>query len=166
MSKGCVESYLTAGQELSKETAVAYVHRGEPIPMPEGFCLYDSLGRRLPMKPEFFTFALQEKKPLLAKELAAHVHQEKAKEILSSLLELIEAERAKGWVCSDYAFALNFGYEGGRAFRIDIGSYIPLSPAFSWEAIAKPIDRFLEEGADRHLQEWWRQEIRERQANL
>ncbi len=157
--KGCLESYLRARRDLSDETAVLYVHAGEAIEMPKGFGLYDCLGRRLPMRPDVFPFALQEKKPLLAKRLAEAADPEEAKKMLSSLLDLIEAERVKGWVCSDYAFELNLGYDQGRAFRIDIGSYVPADASFSWEAIAKPVNRFLERSGNAELRAWWDQEI-------
>lgn len=157
--KGCLKSYLAAGRELSSETAVLYVHAGEKVEMPEGFGLYDCLGRRLPMRTDLFPFAVQEKKPLLSDSLAKAENPEEARKMLFSLLTLIEAEKAKGWICSDYAFELNLGYEDGRAFRIDIGSYVPVSAAFSWKEIAKPVNRFLERSGSQQLQEWWDQEI-------
>ncbi len=163
--RGCLESYLTAARELADETAVLYVHRGEPFAMPNQFGLYDRLGRKMVLEPTYFSFALQKRKPLLSEKLEA-ANLEEAKKILSSLLNLIEAERQKGWVCSDYAFTLNFGYEDCRAFRIDIGSYLPVDASYSWKAIAKPIDKYLEHMAESSLQEWWHQEIAERQSHL
>ncbi len=166
MRQGCIESYLFAGRELAEETAVAYAHPGGALEMPKHFGLYDFLGRRLPMDPVLYPFALQERKPLLAKKLLDAPNPEEAKRLLSALLDLIEAERAKGWICSDYAFELNLGYEEGRAYRIDIGSYLPLNESYSWKAIAKPIDRFLEKGKDLELLQWWRNEVAMRQGSL
>lgn len=159
MKKRCLESYLFAGRELAEESAVIYAHPGGALEMPKRFGLYDTLGRRLPMDPKIYPFALQERKPLLAKELVKARNATEAKRILSAFLDLIEAERAKGWVCSDYAFELNLGYEEGRAYRIDIGSYLPVNASYSWEAIAKPVDRFLERCGDADLHRWWREEV-------
>ena len=162
IKKECLASYISAGCELSEETAVAHVHQGGTLAMPEHFGLYDRLGRRLQMNAARVAFALQKRKPLLAEELAKAKSEEEAKRILLSLLDLVDRERRKGWICSDYAFLLNLGYEEGRAFRIDIGSYTRVAQGFSWANIAKPVDRYLERNEDAALQDWWRGEIAKR----
>jgi len=152
----CLHSYLIAGQVLAEETAVLYLHRGAALP--QHFGLYDSLGRKLPLSPDRFLFALQKRKPLLSEQLKRAENELQKQQILSALLDLIERERAKGWVSSDHAFLLNFGYEEGQAFRIDIGSYEPLNENFSLPAIAKPISRYLENESS-SLSSWWMRRV-------
>lgn len=157
------ESYWIAGRYLPEEAALAFVHRGAPIDLPKGFVLLDRLGRTIRYDAKV-PFALQRHLPLLSETLKHARQDEEAKEILSALLDLIARERQKGWVCADFAFALNYGYLQKRAYRIDIGSYLPEEGRFDWNEITKPVRRYLERNGQEELYRWWNLEVEKRSS--
>ena len=160
--KSCLNSYRVAGQELAPEAAVHFVHHGDPISMPGEFALIDRLGRKMCVNAGALPFALQRRVHLMAEVLKTETNPEEKKRILSALIDLIAREREKGWVCSDYSFVLNLGYEKGRAFRVDIGSYRPTDESFNWAEVTKPVRHFLQDYKEFTVCGWWDEEIQKR----
>ncbi len=160
--KSCLNSYRIASKELAPETAVYYVHHAEPITMPPSFALIDRLGRKMPVDTGALPFALQRRVDLLCDRLKETLDPAEKKKILLALLHLIAAEREKGWVCSDYAFSNNLGYEAGHALRVDIGSYCPADGTFNWTRVTKDIRHYLQDHGESTLCQWWDEEIQKR----
>jgi hypothetical protein len=130
--------------------------------MPEQFSLIDRLGRRMQVDTGSLPFALQKRISLFTEVLEEAQSLEEKKRILLTLLSLIAVEREKGWVCSDYAFKFNLGYEESRAFRVDIGSYLPVTETFNWAKMTKPILHYLQKNEELSLCDWWDEEIKKR----
>jgi hypothetical protein len=152
-SKATLKSFQIASSILGAETATLYAHCAPTNNLEKGD-LRDLLGRSMPLDLNQLPFALQGRKELLSRCLCS----ENGKEILSAWLQLIEAEKEKGYQSTDHAFSLNFSYDGKVAQRIDIGSYQPLS-SFSWQRVARPVVCFLR-NLDPALQDWFKEEIR------
>lgn len=121
-----LESFQIAENTLSKQTGLIYSHTQRTKTLPKKFVIYDSLGRPFKLDLNQTVFALQEKQPLLIpqflKELKAG-NREKAKEILTGLVDLIESRAKLGLFNKDARFIKNFSWNEGKTFQIDIGSF-------------------------------------------
>jgi hypothetical protein len=155
-----VKSLQIASDGLSKETAVIYAHYGARCSLPVVF-LNDRLHRLIPIDLSSHPFVLQEKKQLFGSALASASGNE-AKRILAAYLDLISREKERGFMSKDRAFWLNFGYEEGTVWRIDVGSYVPIDGRFSFQKAAKPLSRYLRD-ADPSLYAWFQNELIKRE---
>jgi len=152
-----LESLAIAMSSLVSQTAILYVHYGITDSLPCA-AIADGMHRRRLVDLNRIPFALQEKKGLMSRALKESGNQDESRRILTSFLDLIASEKASGWMSQDCQFWLNFGYHDGQAWRIDVGSYVPLSPHFSWRRAAKPISRWLQKN-DPQLGIWFEREL-------
>lgn len=156
-------SMQIAQKHLAMQTALIVVHTeklNDPIP---SVLLYDHLHRGRRVDLNSVPFALQKYEHLLSSALTEAVDHNESKKILIAFLDLILLENKKGWMSTDSAFWLNFGYENGNALRLDVGSYVPLNYRFSWRRVTKPLFHWLREN-DPSLVKWLEAEIELREC--
>ena len=156
-----LESLSIAFDSLAAQTAVLYAHYGRSDPMPTAI-LIDRLHRRIQVDLNTVPFALQKKKGLMSQALMQSKNVDESRRILTSFLDLIATEKAFGWMSQDCQFWLNFGYEDGIAWRIDVGSYVSLQSNFSWRKAAKPVCHWLRKN-DPSLYAWFENELSTRE---
>lgn len=133
------ESIRLATNELSNQTAILATHLGQSKPSKEVLTLVDALHctHQLPLHKT--PFILQYKKPILTKVFLSTLQQEPAKapQILDALLDTIAERAKKGILNRDRSFLRNYGYNEGKAFQIDIGSFFENSEITSKDAFEK-----------------------------
>lgn len=128
-----LESFAIAEDNFSECTGVLYSHLAQTEFLPKEFVLYDALKRPFKIDLNHTVFAIQEKHPLLIplflKELKEG-NREKAKEMLSALLDLLETRAQRGLFNKDARFLKNYSWNNGKSVQIDIGSFYrdPLIP--------------------------------------
>lgn len=108
-----------AYDELSRESGLLYLHLGKTEEALPTITLIDNLGIKHSVRLDDVSFLVQERATLLIPALQG----ERAKESLTSLLHLIEARCKRGIADRDPTLCKNFGFSGGRAIVIDIGSF-------------------------------------------
>jgi hypothetical protein len=152
--------FKTAIELLASETALLYAHYGhQERALPQELLLYDGHRRRIKIDLKGHPFVLQKRLGLL-KTALQEKGREESKKLLVHFLDLLAIEKKRGQMSTDFAFASNFGVEGESVIRIDIGSYAPLSPSFSWKKNAKPLCRYLKD-KDPSLHRFFEEKIEE-----
>lgn len=142
MERQCRESFVLgsfalAFDHLKEQTGVIALHIGQSQEKGKILNLVDALGckHRLPL--EKVSFVLQHKHPIWSKAFSDALQandRARAEKILNALL-LIVAERAqKGILNRDRSFLRNYGFDGERAYQIDVGSFF-CKPELSPDAI-------------------------------
>lgn len=149
-------SMQIANDFLNAETALIMVHYGQIRGSLPCILCYDRLHRSFRLDLNQTPFILQQRCDLLSSSLIKFPQDRKC--ILSSYLDLIENEKNKGWKCRDRAFWLNVAYAEQKAYRIDIGSYVPINESFSLTKMVKPVIRWLKKN-DPDLCIWFQNEI-------
>ena len=156
-----LKSLLTVSKSLMSETAILYTHYGKSSTIPS-VILIDRLHRSRTVNLNGIPFAIQERKELMSQALVQVKKRKESERILLAYLDLIESEKKNGLMSHDCAFLLNFGYDSGIVYRLDIGSYIPLEKGFSWRKVTKPAVHWLK-NKDPSLCSWFENEIKRRQ---
>lgn len=136
-----LRSFEIAHKILPDQTAVLALHIGHSDDRGE-LLLYDKMGQKIRLPIRSTSFILQEKKPLLTQVLL----KEKRMEILQSWAQLIVERSRRGVENRDPSFLRNYGYDGKRAYQIDIGSLNPKDPALFQKSArdsAAPIQLWL-----------------------
>lgn len=111
--------------DLKDETGLIYVHLN-PTKTLKTVTLVDKLGISHPIHLDDYAFVLQRRASPVFISIAKWMEKgevDKAKEGLSSLIELIAERAAKGIVDHDPNLSKNFGFLGTRAIEIDIGRF-------------------------------------------
>ncbi len=158
--KSVMPSLRRTRERLMDETGGLCIHLGEKIrEIPSGFRLCDRMGRPFKISLDSVVFVLQRKMEYLESAIRRSSFSD-AQELLSGFLELIERETKKGLICKDFSGPQrNFGCEGKKVFRIDIGTYYPFDAAFSWNDISDPMLRWLKKENNPDLCQWFQDEI-------
>ncbi len=120
-----VDSFHIAAKELQEQTAIVALHLGQSDSK-EKLTVIDAMGckHRLPLGKT--SFVLQQKHPLWTKAFLSALHQDKkdeAKKILEALVEIITERASKGVLNRDRSFLRNYGFDGQKAYQIDVGSF-------------------------------------------
>lgn len=152
---------LAVAETLASMNALIEAHYGH-IDEPMVVELFDRLGRSMHIDLRHVPFALQKRQKLMSEALQEARDSLEVQNILTSYLDLIQLEVVMGTKSADSAFWLNFGYENGRASRIDVGSYIPLGDEFSWRKTTKPVCHYLKD-RDMELFHWFENQITQRE---
>jgi len=155
-----LESFRIAFKDLKTQTGILTLHLGTSEPKGQKLTLVDALGYPHRLNLEEVSFILQYKHPLLTQQFLAALEKDEvqAKQILDALLTTI-AERAQKRVLNrDRSFLRNYGYDGQRAFQIDIGSFFRMEGLQGDIAFQKsirdstdPIQEWLAEAAPQLL---------------
>ena len=148
-----LNSFQISFEFLREETALLALHLGKSKDEGRILSIVDRLGRmhRLPMRD--VAFALQRKEGILMnrfQEAIASGDRAKARQILFSFADTIIERAKKGILNKDGAFMRNYGYDGSKAYQIDIGSFYRIDGislreacAHSMEATFCPVRPFL-----------------------
>jgi len=146
---------------LMLQTALFYVHLEKTLKDFFPVKLYDRIHRSQRVNLSSVPFVLQKRHTLMSTALLEAKEVNEAKKILLAYLDLILFEKSQGVMSHDCAFWLNFGFNDGQAFRLDVGSYVPIDRGFSLKHIAKPVIHWLKEHSE--LANWFEQEIERRE---
>lgn len=121
-----LNSFQIAFETLRDETGLLAVHLGQSPSRGQTLTLIDALGCKHILPLEKTPFALQYKHPLLMKafqKARQAGNQAQAEHILSALVAAIAERGKKGVLNRDRSFLRNYGFDGERAYQIDIGSF-------------------------------------------
>jgi hypothetical protein len=124
-----LESMRIAFEELQNQTGVLAVHLGQSDSSGKKLTLVDAFGCRHCLPLEKTSFVLQTKQPLLMQAFQAALQRGdriQAQKILDALLDTILERGRKGILNRDRSFLRNYGYDGRKAYQIDIGSFFRL----------------------------------------
>lgn len=123
------ESFRLAEEELQDETGTIAAHLGITEGISKSIAIVDPLGMRhnLPMGKTIFI--LQHKQPLWTPAfLKAQRCQntEEQRRLLNALVDIVIQRAKKGMLNRDRSFLRNYGFDGTRAYQIDVGDFFQL----------------------------------------
>jgi hypothetical protein len=121
-----LNSCQLAYDSYRKESALLYIHLKPTTDLKIKTQIIDKLGISYEIDLDQMEFVLQERAELVPTHLNELMRQgevQKAKEAISSLLDLILARSAQGIANLDPIVHRNFGFIENRAVEIDIGSF-------------------------------------------
>lgn len=149
-----VNSMQIAFDDLQSQTGVLAVHLGQSPSKGQTLHLIDAMGCNLHLPLEKTAFVLQLKQPLLMHAFQAALQKgdrAEARKILDALLAAVIERGKKGILNKDPSFLRNYGYDGYRAYQIDVGSFFrmedtplhqsihyTMNPIRSWMAKTDP----------------------------
>jgi hypothetical protein len=139
------DSFEISYDELKDDTAM--VAMSPPPKNSKEIEIVDRLGRVFPISLEKTGFILQHKLALFQdvfQDALAKKDMVEAGRILDQLLELIERVAEKGILSKDGSFLKNFGFDGSRAYQIDIGSFYRAKNLSSKDAFTASIHASVE----------------------
>lgn len=156
-----LNSFRISFHELGEQTGLLALHLGQSPPSSQSLHVIDALGCSYHLKLWATPFALQIKRPLLMQEFIKAIdakREEQAKQILDALLVVIKERAEKGILNRDRSFLRNYGFDGERAYQIDVGSFFKrpdLEPAARYEKSLRdsvdPIQEWLSQNAPEML---------------
>jgi hypothetical protein len=122
-------SFRIAQEKLQSETGIIAIHLGKSEPTSQQITLIDSLEikHRVPLQTTIFI--LQHKRPLWTPAfLAAKKNQDikEQKRLLNAFIDVIIQRAKKGVLNRDRSFLRNYGFDGVRAYQIDVGDFFQL----------------------------------------
>ncbi len=121
-----LNSFKIAYEDLRQETGTVALHFGQTEAKRPRVTLIDSLGVRYYLPLQRTTFVLQYRHPILMKAFTEALKQgnrSEAEKILSAFIDVVIDRGKKGIWNRDESFLRNYGYDGERAYQIDIGSF-------------------------------------------
>jgi hypothetical protein len=119
-------SYFLAWQELSSETAVAYVHLNPTCHLGKALTLIDTLGVHYSVPLDSMAFILQRKAEDIFQVLDQAMQRgdsELGKAIVDSLIDVISSRCYKGISDLDAMANNNYGWLDDHAVHIDVGRF-------------------------------------------
>lgn len=121
-----LNSFLLSFNELREETGLIALHLGQTAKDSRKLNVIDAFGgtHKLPLYKT--SFVLQHKRPLLISTFLKALENDKrdeAEKILDALLDVIVTRAKKGILNRDRSFLRNYGFDGGKAYQIDVGSF-------------------------------------------
>jgi len=121
-----LKSFQIASEQLKDQTGIIAHHLGYSAPQNKKISLVDNLGVKHTLPLEKISFILQYKQPMLIPQFLSALsdgNEENAKKILKALVNTITERGKKGILNRDRSFLRNYGYDGEKAYQIDIGSF-------------------------------------------
>jgi hypothetical protein len=121
-----LDSFKICFESLKEETGSIAIHLKKTHAYPQNIRLKDRVGRLYTFSVDDTPFVLQEKKPILMQAVKLAMKEGKkqeAKQILAAFVELIRTRAKKGILFKDASYMRNYGYDGNKAYMIDIGSF-------------------------------------------
>ncbi len=135
-----LNSIQIAFETLRDQTALIATHLGQSPSRGQTLTLIDALGCKHTLPLEKTAFALQYRHPLLmnafqkARQTGNQTH---AEHILSALITTITERGKKGVLNQDRSFLRNYGFDGEKAYQIDIGTFFRKEELTSQAAFEK-----------------------------
>ena len=132
-------SFHLSAKELQGETGVIALHLGQSAPAGKMLTLIDALGctHRVPL--EKVSFILQHKHPIWTQAFLHSLEKgdrQGAEKILDAFLSVVVDRANKGILNKDRSFLRNYGFDGTKAYQIDVGSFYrkpELSPQATYQ---------------------------------
>lgn len=124
--KFILDSMRIAFEELRNQTGILAVHLGKSGSKGKKLTLIDALGCKHHLPLEKTAFVLQYKQPILMKafqEALQKGDRRRAEQILDALITAVIERGEKGILNRDRSFLRNYGFDGGKAYQIDVGSF-------------------------------------------
>ena len=124
--KALLESFRISYEELSDQTALLAFRMGSGSENLGNLQIQDRLGRSYVLPVHQTPFLLQRKFPILMRCFESALDKgkrEEAAQILDRFLEAIYDRAMRGVLNKDPSFMRNFGYDGTKAYQIDVGSF-------------------------------------------
>ena len=120
------ESFKISFEDLKEETGLLAVHLGQTEPDLQKLTVVDAAGatHKLPLYKT--SFVLQYKHPLLMRSFALALEnndRSKAEKIIDALVDVVASRAKLGILNRDRSFLRNYGFDGKKAYQIDIGSF-------------------------------------------
>lgn len=146
-----LNSFSLSLRELKGQTGLIATHLGQSSSKRK-LILIDKLGCKHAISLGKTPFVLQYKKPILMKAFSLAIqkgNREEAKRILDAWIDLVVERGQKGILNRDRSFLRNYGFDGQKAYQIDIGSFFQnpeLTPAAAYQ-------KSVRDSADA-VQEW------------
>ncbi len=129
-------SFEISFSELKDQTGLVAIHLGASQAIAERLTVVDKLGCKHHIPLESTSFVLQYKRPLLTKIFTQALQQREREQILDALVDAVVARAQKGILNRDRSFIRNYGFDGQRAYQIDVGSFFRqqgLDPAAAFQ---------------------------------
>lgn len=120
------ESFKISFNSLKEETGLIAVHLGQTEPSKTLLTVVDAAGSKHKLPLYKTSFVLQYKYPILMNEYLKARKEEspdKAKKILDALVDVVIRRAKLGVLNRDRSFLRNFGFDGDKAYQIDVGSF-------------------------------------------
>ncbi len=147
-----LSSFQICFDELQDQTAILAAHLGRSKRSLQFLMVKDALGclHQLPLYKT--SFILQYKKPLLIPSLKHTIDNknfEKASQILDALVDVVVDRAKKGVLNRDRSFLRNYGFDGTKAYQIDVGSFFKNPTLSQRDAFQKSVRDSMDP-----VQEW------------
>lgn len=134
-----LESFRISFSDLKNQTGLLAIHLGQSSSKGKKLTLFDKAGFKHKLRLEKTPFVLQYKQPILMDSFSHALQtgdREEAKKILDALLATITERASKGILNLDRRFIDNYGYDGEKAYQIDVGSFFlnpDLDPSIAYQ---------------------------------
>lgn len=121
-----LNSFKISYDELKEQTGLLAIHLGQSFSTGQWLTLIDAAHckHRLPL--ESTSFVLQYKRPILMKAFSEALQKKdvrQAEKVLDALLTAIVERASHGILNRDRSFLRNYGFDGEKAYQIDVGSF-------------------------------------------
>lgn len=146
-----LESFRLANEELHDQTGMIAYHMGKSD-CSQTLTVIDALGCKHRMKAGKTSFVLQHKQPLWTEAFLKALDQDKkeeAKLILNALIQTIAERASKSILNRDRSFLRNYGFDGKKAYQIDVGSFFKTDQLSQEEIYSKSVRDSIDP-----IQEW------------
>ncbi|MBX7066420.1 MAG: hypothetical protein K1X28_04235 [Parachlamydiales bacterium] len=120
-----LNSFRISFKELKEQTALLATHIGQSSSK-QFLHIVDAAGCKHELPVATTSFVLQYKRPILMKAFSQAIEKGERKEaekILDAMLAAINERASKGILNRDRSFLRNYGYDGEKAYQIDVGSF-------------------------------------------
>ena len=146
-------SYFLAFHDLKEETGVTYIHLNPTPHLQKTLHVFDRAGTHFQIPLDRIGFIIQKKGepffPRLQTLLSQNQHTE-AKQMISSLFQLIASRCKKGITDLDNMDHNNYGWHKSHAIHLDVGRFVrqeKLDYRQEIQRVTDPLKRFLEQKA-------------------
>ena len=149
-----MESFRLCFRELQKETGTVALHLCDT---PSGFdskklILIDAIGCKHELPLEKINFLIQYKQPLWTNAFLTALKsgdRPEAERILEALFNNVIERGKKGILNEDRSFLRNYGFDGEKAYQIDVGTFFRLNTLSRSAAFKKSVRDSMDP-----IQEW------------
>ncbi len=122
-----LSNYKNSYADLKEETGALFLHLNKTNTLHRTATLIDTMGFEYKVNLDHVTFILQHKAELIYPTLARYMSDKKieeAKQVISSILELMKLSCQKGYADNDPMLHKNHGLLGNKAIHIDMGDLV------------------------------------------
>ncbi|NGX43364.1 MAG: hypothetical protein K940chlam7_01660 [Chlamydiae bacterium] len=125
--EGVYSGWKIAFDDLQTETGVLYVHLNKTENQLPVLTFYDKLGITHQLEMDRMEFLIQRTATMLCPELdtmMAKGETDKAKELLTQLLQMVLSEYHRGFADNDHALMQNTGVLDRKPIHVDVGQFV------------------------------------------